>query len=98
MICAMAGALLTRSSGNLAPTAEAFERGLAYLHEIPLSTPLIREGLARAEATWRDMLAAVRAGAQQGARITLAASSESLLELFDALTREYEQSMQMLMG
>ena len=44
------------------------------------------------------MLAAVRAGAQQGARITLAASSESLLELFDALTREYEQSMQMLMG
>ena len=30
--------------------------------------------------------------------ITLAASSESLLELFDALTREYEQSMQMLMG
>lgn len=83
---------------DLAPTAEAFERGLAYLHEIPLSTPLIREGLARAEATWRDMLAAVRAGAQQGARITLAASSESLLEVFDALTREYEQSMQMLMG
>ena len=36
--------------------------------------------------------------ATQGARITLAASSESLLELFDALTREYEQSMQMLMG
>ena len=69
-----------------------------HLGDLLLSTPLIREGLARAEATWRDMLAAVRAGAQQGARITLAASSESLLELFDALTREYEQSMQMLMG
>ncbi|MDQ5896479.1 MAG: hypothetical protein QG612_565 [Pseudomonadota bacterium] len=99
---------LLRSSGalaagealpeDMASTAEAFEQGLTYLRGIPLSTPAIRDGLARADATWQDMLAAVRAGAQQGARVTLAATSESLLELFDALTHEYEQSMQMLMG
>jgi AmiR/NasT family two-component response regulator len=83
---------------ELAPTAEAFERGLAYLREIPLSTPAIREGTAAAELHWQEMLAAVRAGATAAARVTLAAASEALLERFDRLTREYEQSMQSLMG
>lgn len=83
---------------ELAPTAEAFEQGLAYLKSIPLSTPLIREAMAAADLRWQDMLRAVRAGATPAARLTLAASSEALLELFDRLTREYEQSMQLLMG
>jgi len=83
---------------DLAPTAEAFEHGLAYLKGIPLSTPLIREAMASADLRWQEMLQAVRAGATPGARLTLAATSEALLELFDRLTREYEQSMQLLMG
>jgi len=83
---------------ELAPTAEAFERGLAYLKEIPLSTPAIREATAAADLRWQEMLAAVRGGAVPLARVTLAAASEALLELFDQLTREYEQSMQLLMG
>ncbi|MEY2874674.1 MAG: hypothetical protein RLZZ373_2045 [Pseudomonadota bacterium] len=82
----------------LAPTAEAFERGLAYLRDIPLSTPAIREGTAAAELHWQEMLAAVRAGGTPAARVTLAAASEALLERFDRLTREYEQGMQSLMG
>lgn len=83
---------------ELAPTAEAFERGLAYLKDIPLSTPAIREAIAAADLRWQDMLSAVRGGGVPAARVTLAAASEALLELFDRLTREYEQSMQLLMG
>jgi AmiR/NasT family two-component response regulator len=83
---------------ELAPTAEAFERGLAYLKDIPLSTPLIREATAAADRCWQEMLQAVRAGSVPAARLTLAASSEALLEQFDRLTREYELSMQLLMG
>jgi AmiR/NasT family two-component response regulator len=83
---------------DLAPTVEAFERGLAFLQHIPLSTPPIREATAEADARWQEMLAAVRSGATPAARVTLAATSEALLELFDRLTHEYEHSMQRLMG
>ena len=92
-------ALATRDPlpSALAPTAEAFEQGLAYLNGIPLSTPLIREAMAAAEWRWQELLAAVRGGPTSANRVTLAASSEALLELFDRLTREYERSMQILM-
>lgn len=83
---------------ELASTVDAFERGLAYLKDIPLSTPAIREATAAADSRWQEMLVAVRSGATPAARITLAATSEALLELFDRLTREYERSMQLLMG
>ncbi|MFM2053092.1 MAG: hypothetical protein RL456_1129 [Pseudomonadota bacterium] len=83
---------------ELAPTVEAFERGLSYLGEIPLSNPAIREALAQAATTWQAMLAAVRGGTTPASRVSLAATSEALLELFDRLTREYEQSMALLMG
>lgn len=83
---------------ELASTAEAFESGLAYLKAIPLSTATIREGLAAADLRWMDMLGAVRAGGTPAARLMLAAASEALLERFDHLTHEYEQSMQLLMG
>lgn len=83
---------------ELAPTAEAFERGLTYLKDIPLSTAAIRGATAAADLRWQDLLSAVRGGGTPAARVTLAAASEALLELFDRLTREYEQSMQLLMG
>jgi AmiR/NasT family two-component response regulator len=83
---------------ELVPTIEAFEQGLRYLGEIPLSTPTIRDALARAATTWQDMQAAVRNSGAAAGRVTLAAASEALLELFDQLTGEYEQSMQLLMG
>jgi len=83
---------------ELAPTAEAFERGLTYLKDIPLSTPAIRDATAAADLRWQDMLGAVRGGGAPAARVMLAAASEALLELFDDLTHEYEQSMQLLMG
>ena len=79
-------------------TSEAFEQGLRYLGEIPLSNATIRAALTRAASTWQDMLAAVRNSGAVAGRVTLAAASEALLELFDQLTGEYEQSMQLLMG
>lgn len=83
---------------ELVPTIEAFEQGLRYLGEIPLSNATIRAALTRAASTWQDMLAAVRNSGAVAGRVTLAAASEALLELFDQLTGEYEQSMQLLMG
>lgn len=83
---------------ELVPTIEAFEQGLHYLGEIPLSNATIRAALTRAASTWQDMLAAVRNSGAVAGRVTLAAASEALLELFDQLTGEYEQSMQLLIG
>lgn len=83
---------------QIASTAEGFEQGLAYLREIPLSTPAIRKSLEAAESAWQRMLDGAREAAQSPGRLALASASEELLELFDQLTHDYERSMQMLMG
>lgn len=83
---------------DIAATAEQFEQGLAYLHDIPLSTPGIRRSLEAAQAAWQRMLDGAREAGQAQGRLALAGASEELLDLFDRLTGEYERSMQMLMG
>lgn len=83
---------------EIASTAEAFEQGLTYLREIPLSTPLIRQSLEAAQSAWDRMLDGAREAAQAPGRLAVASASEELLDLFDRLTGEYERSMQMLMG
>lgn len=83
---------------EIASTAEAFEQGLSYLREIPLSTPVIRQSLEAAQAAWGRMLDGAREAAQTPGRLAVASASEELLDLFDRLTGEYERSMQMLMG
>lgn len=83
---------------EIAATAEAFEGGLAYLREIPLSTPSIRKSLDAADAAWTRMLDGARDAAQTAGRLAVASASEDLLDVFDRLTGEYERSMQMLMG
>jgi len=83
---------------EIASTAEAFEQGLSYLREIPLSTPVIRQSLEAAQAAWDRMLDGAREAAQAPGRLAVASASEELLDLFDRLTGEYERSMQMLMG
>lgn len=83
---------------QIAATAEAFESGLAYLREIPLSTPSIRKSLDAADAAWTRMLDGARDAAQTAGRLAVASASEDLLDVFDRLTGEYERSMQMLMG
>lgn len=83
---------------QIAAAAEAFEQGLTYLREIPLSTPVIRKSLEAAQAAWERMLEGARDAGQVSGRLAVASASEELLALFDGLTGEYERSMQMLMG
>ena len=81
-----------------------FERALAYLNGLPLTTPDIRTALDQATTGWRQMLAATPqghrpAGRDRLARLeTVAHASESLLTQFEGLSTHYERSMQMLMG
>jgi AmiR/NasT family two-component response regulator len=81
-----------------------FERALAYLNGLPLSTPDIRSALDEAATGWQQMLAATPqdrrpAGRDRLARMeTVAHASEALLERFEQLSTHYERSMQMLMG
>lgn len=82
----------------------AFERALAYLEGLPLTSPDIRDLLGDAATAWQQMLSAAPqgrrpAGRDRVARLeTVALASESLLSQFEQLSTHYERSMQMLMG
>ena len=81
-----------------------FERALAYLNGLPLTTPDIRTALDEAATGWQQMLGATPqgrrpAGRDRLARLeTVAHASEGLLAQFESLSTHYERSMQMLMG
>lgn len=81
----------------LGRTVTEFEEALSTLRDAPLSTPGIRGGLQRGEVLWQELRAAIAAG-EAGGRLRLAAASEALLELFDALTADYQHSVQVLLG
>ncbi|HEX5805949.1 MAG TPA: type IV pili methyl-accepting chemotaxis transducer N-terminal domain-containing protein [Macromonas sp.] len=82
----------------------SFEKSLSHLQGVPLSTPHIHEGLETAALSWRQMLhAATRSlGSGSGAlaeRVErLALASETLLQVFDDLSTQYERSLDMLVG
>ena len=95
---ALIRSLLPQSSGDAAPATQAFEQGLSYLVELPLSTAAIRDDLARARAAWEQMLQGVAQAGQPAGQVALAGASEELLEIFDRLTGTYEHSMQLLTG
>jgi len=95
---ALIGSLLPQSSGDAAPATQAFEQGLSYLVELPLSTAAIRDDLARARAAWEQMLQGVAQAGQPAGQVALAGASEELVEIFDRLTGTYEHSMQLLTG
>ncbi len=78
-------------------THKMFVDGLAYLTNIPLSTPEIRALLAAAASTWSDLQVALAKIDDAAARISIATASETLLTQFEELTALYERSMQMLM-
>lgn len=95
---------LQRNQDCLKETRDAFEKGLQYLGDIPLTSKEIRLLQGRAAVCWAQMLAGA-ANAQQGsaaerlARMeSLAAASEAALAVFEQLSVCYEQSLQMLVG
>jgi AmiR/NasT family two-component response regulator len=88
----------TRVTAAMADTAKAFEHAMAQLTASPLSTPEIREGLAKAKAAWGTLREGAERAGETGGRVQLAAASEDLLALFDELTDAYQHSIQVLMG
>ncbi len=83
---------------ELAEAQAEFERTLAYLGGLPLSTAEIRGGLDAAASDWQDMLLGVREAGHSVGRERVAVASESLLAVFETLSGHYERSMQMLVG
>ena len=82
----------------LAQAAAEFEQGLASLAQAPLSTPDIRLMIGRGETAWKALRAEVPGAAQPAGRMKVAARSEELLEIFDALTQAYQRSIEVLIG
>jgi len=92
------GQLLPGPAPGREEAAQDFERGLAYLNGLPLSTAPIRDDLAAAQQAWERMRAGAAHADQAEGRVALAGASEELLERFDRLTGAYERSMQLLTG
>lgn len=91
--------LLTETqAANRAVTQVAFEQALVTLNGLPLTTPAIRTALDEAAQGWQAMVAGATDLTEPNGCTKLAHSSESLLDVFEALSTHYERSMQMLMG
>ena len=87
-----------RSETGMAASRAAFEQALGYLNIIPLTTPDIRSALDTAAVGWQHMLAGASDARRPAGQEKLASASESLLDVFEQLSAQYERSMQMLVG
>ena len=87
-----------RAATGLDESKAAFEEALGHLNDIPLSTKDIRAKLDSAIVHWEQMLAGASDIERPAGQVLIAMASESLLDLFERLTEEYERSMQMLVG
>ena len=87
-----------RSETGMAEARAAFEQALGYLNTIPLTTPDIRSALDTAAVGWQHMLAGAVDARRPAGQERLASASESLLDVFEQLSAQYERSMQMLVG
>ncbi|WP_158807682.1 ANTAR domain-containing protein [Beijerinckia sp. L45] len=95
---ALIAALLDAPSVGIAPTVDAFVQGMTYLNAVPLSTAAIRADLERAGTLWADFQAALAQARSPQGQQTIATLSETLGDLLDQLTKQYERSMQMLLA
>lgn len=75
-----------------------FEAGLLELEAAPLSNPEIRALLAAVREEWLRLLRSLREAHGPEAAAGLARSSELLLSQLDALTAQYQQSLQTLLA
>lgn len=89
---------MQRSAVGMAESRAEFEKALAYLNEIPLSTPDIRGALDAAAVGWQQMLAGAAEARRPAGQERIASASETLLDVFEQLSGYYERSMQMLVG
>lgn len=83
---------------HLRALAEQFQGAMDYLGEVPLSSAGIRDNLEAAVVDWtrlRDLLLTL---GDPETLDQLSTASERLLDVFERLTDQYEQAMQMLIG
>lgn len=93
------GGVASRNQAGMQEARAAFEQALAYLNDIPLTSTGIRASLEAGAAHWQQMLAATDGLQAGGAALEhLATASEGVLDVFELLTEDYENSMQMLVG
>ncbi|APW38578.1 response regulator receiver protein [Rhodoferax koreense] len=93
------GGVAARNQAGLLEARTAFEQALSFLNGIPLTSTGIRASLETGASHWRHMVVATDGLQGGGAAIgQLAAASEGVLDVFEQLTEDYENSMQMLVG
>jgi AmiR/NasT family two-component response regulator len=78
--------------------SDQFESALDYLTKAPLSTALIMADLKIANAEWICLKAALENLQAADALTIISDASESLLDVFERLTDQYEKAMQILIG
>jgi AmiR/NasT family two-component response regulator len=83
---------------ELRDIAAGFQDALEYLNNAPLTSAAIRAGLEQANLHWGKMQDALGALGDRDTLVTIASISEQLLDVFERLTHQYEQSMQVLTG
>jgi len=90
------GAAAQAAAEEAVRSVQAFEATLRDLEQSPLSTPLIRDELARAGELWRRLTAGLRSAHTAQGREVIAADSEALLVAFERLTELYGRGAQQL--
>jgi AmiR/NasT family two-component response regulator len=83
---------------QLRDVAAKFQDVLEYLNNVPLSSAAIRANLEQANLHWGKLTDALAALGDRDTLIRISFISEQLLDVFERLTNQYEQSMQMLIG
>ncbi|MFZ2989744.1 MAG: antitermination regulator, partial [Ideonella sp.] len=78
--------------------AEAFEATLLELERAPLGSPAARATLDAVREQWLHLLRGQRLADSAEGRQALAVASDALLGLFDALTADYEHSLQLILS
>jgi AmiR/NasT family two-component response regulator len=83
---------------ELRDVATKFQEVLDYLNDVPLSSAAIRANLEQANVQWGRMSDALGALSDRETLVRISFISEQLLAVFEQLTQQYEQSMQVLTG
>ncbi len=83
---------------QLREVAAKFQDVLEYLNNVPLSSAAIRANLEQANLQWGKLTDALAALGDRDTLTRISYVSEQLLDVFERLTNQYEQSMQMLIG
>ena len=83
---------------HLRALVEQFQAAMDYLQEVPLSSAGIRDNLAMVVADWSRLRELLLSLGDPTTLDQVSNASERLLDVFERLTDQYEQAMQMLIG